>query len=65
MDNCSSRVYTVEQVAEMLNMKPRTAYEFCKNTDQFQVHHVGQRSIRINKESFDKWMPYKGAVADI
>ena len=28
MENLSSRVYTVKEVAKMLNMKPRTAYAF-------------------------------------
>lgn len=60
----NTRVYTVEEVAQMLNMKPRTAYEFCKSTDKFQVDRVGPRSIRINKESFDKWMPYDNDVAN-
>ncbi|MEG0784205.1 MAG: helix-turn-helix domain-containing protein [Christensenella sp.] len=58
MENFSSRVYTVEEVAKMLNMKSRTAYAFCETTDKFQVERVGQRGLRINKASFDAWMPH-------
>lgn len=50
------KTYTVEEVAEMLDISLRTAYNFCGSTDKFIVKRTGKRGIRINKASFDHWL---------
>jgi len=47
--------YTVQEVAIKLDMKIRSAYQFCSTTDLFVVKHCGPRVIRIHKASFDEW----------
>jgi|GEM_PF-6918909 len=47
-------VYTVKEIAEMLDMPIRSAYAFCASTKEFKIKKMG-RNIRINKESFDQW----------
>lgn len=47
-------VYLVPEVAEKLKISERSAYDFCKSTKEFKVIRCG-RSIRIQKESFDRW----------
>ena len=47
--------YTVEEVAVILDMKIRTAYDFCNSTNDFVVKRIGSRTLRINKVSFDNW----------
>ena len=49
------KVYTVQEIAEMLELLERTAYHFCANTTDFKVIKVGPRLIRIDKKSFDEW----------
>ena len=46
--------YTVQEIAEILGMKERTAYNYCNSTTDFKVKRIG-RLIRINKQSFDEW----------
>ena len=48
--------YTVEDVATMLNMKTRSAYNFCGSTDKFIVKRVGKNGIRVHMASFDSWL---------
>lgn len=56
MKDChiDSKTYTVHDVAKILNLTERTAYNFCNKTKEFEVKHIG-RLIRIKKDSFDKW----------
>ena len=49
-----ARVYRVEDIAEILCISLRAAYNLCNTTKEFRVFHIG-RSIRIGKESFDAW----------
>jgi len=49
------RTYTVEQVAEILDISVRYAYDLCEKAHDFKVIRLGKRCIRIHKESFDKW----------
>lgn len=49
------RTYTAEQVAEILGVSVRKAYDFCETTDEFKVLRLGKRCLRIHKESFDRW----------
>lgn len=50
----SRRTYMVKDVAEILGISLNTAYEFIKENN-FRVVRIGT-SIRIAKESFDKWL---------
>jgi len=50
------QVYTVQEVAEILCLKVRAAYDFCKNTKEFKVVRCGERTIRVLKNSFDQWL---------
>ena len=48
-------VYTVEEIAQMLSISLRSAYNLCSSTTEFRVLRVGG-SIRIPKDSFDAWL---------
>lgn len=48
------KVYTVKEVADMLEISPRHAYNFCNSSTEFEVIRIG-KSIRVKKDSFDKW----------
>ena len=52
-------VYTVEQIARLLAISRRSAYNLCNSTTEFRVLRVGG-SIRIPKDSFDAWL-YRAA----
>ena len=54
-NSSASKVYTVKEIAVMLKLEERTAYHICKTTKDFKVIRVGQRMIRIDKQSFDNW----------
>ena len=48
-------VYTVEEIARMLAISLRSAYNLCNHTTEFRVLRVGG-SIRVPKDSFDAWL---------
>ena len=48
-------VYTVKEVAQMLAISQRAAYNLCNSTTEFRVLQAGG-SIRIPKDSFDAWL---------
>ena len=48
-------VYTVEEIAQMLSISLRSAYNLCNHTTEFRVLRVGG-SIRVPKDSFDAWL---------
>jgi excisionase family DNA binding protein len=48
------QTYTVQEIAQMLSLKTRTAYDLCAKTTEFKVIRLG-RNIRVSKESFDRW----------
>ena len=48
-------VYTVEQIARLLAISRRSAYNLCNSTTEFRVLRVGG-SIRVPKDSFDAWL---------
>ena len=52
-------VYTVEQIARLLAISRRSAYNLCNSTAEFRVLRVGG-SIRVPKDSFDAWL-YRAA----
>ena len=47
-------VYTVKEIAQMLAISQRAAYNLCNSTTEFRVLRVGG-SIRVPKDSFDAW----------
>lgn len=47
-------VYRVEEIAQLLAISPRAAYNLCNTTKDFRVLRIGT-SIRGNKQSFDNW----------
>ena len=48
-------VYRVEEIAQLLAISPRAAYNLCKSTKDFKVIRIG-KSVRVNKQSFDNWL---------
>ena len=48
-------MYTVNDIARMLAISLRSAYNLCNSTTEFRVLRVGG-SIRIPKDSFDVWL---------
>ena len=52
-------MYTVKEVAQMLAISQRAAYNLCNSTTGFRVLRAGG-SIRIPKDSFDAWL-YRAA----
>ncbi len=57
-DNHSGSVargtYTAGQIAIILGISTRKAYLLCEETKDFKVIRLG-KSLRIHKESFDRW----------
>lgn len=51
----NKKFYIVKEIAEILCVSERTAYNLCKGTKEFKVITIG-RLVRINKESFDNWL---------
>ena len=47
-------VYRVEEIAQILAISSRAAYNLCKSTKDFKVIRIG-KSVRVNKQSFDSW----------
>ena len=47
-------VYKVEEIAQLLAISPRAAYNLCNTTKDFRVVRIGT-SIRVNQESFEAW----------
>ena len=52
-------VYTVEEIARMLSISLRSAYNLCNSTTEIRVLRVGG-SICVPKDSFDAWL-YRAA----
>ena len=48
-------VYRVEEIAQLLAISPRAAYNLCNTTKDFRVLRIGT-IIRVNKQSFDNWL---------
>ena len=47
-------VYRVDEIAQLLAISPRAAYNLCNTTKDFRVLRIGT-SIRVNRESFEAW----------
>lgn len=70
MDNnlCSKPVqqtYTAEEVAKILGVSIRKAYNLCETTSEFKVIRLGKRCLRIHKKSFDNWFNGLGDTSQI
>ena len=48
-------VYKVEEIAQILAISSRAAYNLCKSTKDFKDIRIG-KSVRVNKQSFDNWL---------
>lgn len=48
------KTYSVSEMAQILGISTRSAYNLCNHTSEFRVLRFG-RTVRIHKESFDKW----------
>lgn len=48
------RVYTVEEIASILNIGRTSAYILVKE-EHFKIVRIGN-AIRISKKSFDEWL---------
>ena len=48
-------VYKVEEIAQILAISSRAAYNLCNTTKDFKVIRIG-KSVRVNKQSFDNWL---------
>ena len=46
-------VYRVEEIAQLLAISPRAAYNLCNTTKDFRVLRIGT-SIRVNKQSLPR-----------
>ena len=51
----TSKVYTVKEIMEILNISRTSAYNLVKNDPPFVVIAIGH-TIRVPKEGFDKWL---------
>ena len=47
-------VYRVDEIAQLLAISNRAAYNLCNTTKDFKVLRLGT-SIRVSKQSFDDW----------
>ena len=52
------RTYLVQEIAEMLDVSPTTAYSIVKE-GVFESVRIG-RVIRVSKKSFDDWLDRQG-----
>lgn len=55
METQVQRTYTVEEIAQILGISIRKAYDLCATTNEFKVIRIGKRCVRVHKESFEKW----------
>lgn len=49
------RTYTAADIAEILGISLRGAYNFLDNQQEFTVIRIG-KSKRVLRESFDRWL---------
>ena len=52
------QTYTVAEIASILGISKRAAYNYCHSTKDFRVMRLGS-IIRVHQESFDSWF-YQG-----
>ncbi len=49
------QIYTVKDIAAILNISERSAYNFVNKTKEFKVLRIG-RCLRVSKDAFDAWL---------
>ena len=58
-------IYTVKEIAQILRISERSAYNFVNKTTDFKVLRIG-RCLRVYKDTFDRWLqstvPQEGSV---
>lgn len=54
---CEKRTYTVQEIMKILGIGKNSAYQLVQE-NRFKSFRIGS-SIRISKESFDKWLNEK------
>ena len=52
--NTEKRIYTVDEIATILNIGKAAAYDLVKS-GCFHIVRIG-KAIRISKKSFDSWL---------
>jgi excisionase family DNA binding protein len=58
-DSRDKRVYSVEEIAEILYISKGSAYELIKS-GAFHIVRIGA-AIRVSKKSFDEWLDRQGS----
>ena len=53
--NTPHEVYTVKEVADILRISTRGAYDYIKTTNDFTVFRIG-KTLRISRDSFNNWL---------
>ena len=61
--NATANVYTPQDIAVILKLSRRKAYDLCSHTKDFKVVRIG-RNVRVIKDSFDEWFSGLCAVAE-
>ncbi len=54
-DSNNVQIYTVKDIASILNISERSAYNFVNKTNEFKVLRIG-RTLRVAKDSFNAWL---------
>lgn len=57
VSHLTEKLYTVSDIALMLKISNRKAYDLCHNTKDFKIVRLG-RCVRVHKESFDEWFSH-------
>ena len=48
-------IYTVKEIAQILRISERSAYNFINKTTDFKVLRIG-RCLRVYRDTFDRWL---------
>ena len=48
-------IYTVKEIAQILRISERSAYNFINRTTDFKVLRIG-RCLRVYRDTFDRWL---------
>lgn len=54
MNTNACKTYRVPEIADMLGISPKSAYNLCNTNPPFKVYRIG-KSTRVGKDSFDAW----------
>lgn len=59
----NDQIYTVKDIAEILRISERGAYNFVNTSKDFKVLRIG-RCLRVSKASFDSWLNGESAASE-